>query len=694
MKRNKKNRSRLADTMIISGFFVFTVYWILDSILSLFFANQYNFIADIFGSDLYNIYIRVIVLCLFIIFGSHAQSSMNKLKRTDERYRALFEHNPIETIIVDHDGKVTGYNPSKKKSGSRLPKIGDVMYREYAGKHDIDMYQELMDCIKSKKSKIFPELKYLDKYLQIRMEPFSQGAIITAINITEQKMIELALKESEERYRTLADNIPDMICSLDKNGRVVTANKTLHSYGYEHPDIIGKPLKDFVFVDDKAMLTDSFSDAIRSKKEFIRGLKFRLVSKDGHIRWIELNSKFRYDPNGDFIQSEGVLRDITERIQLEERLQNAQKMEAIATLAGGIAHQFNNILGGITGNTELMMNAHEKKQDIQTYCDRILYSSHRMTRLTNQMLAYARRGKYQAQIISLIDLIEDTMPLIKHSIKPDIHLKVDLSTNHTVVKADPIQMQMVLTSVIYNASEAIEGNGHIQIKTDHVKVGNNNHLLGIEPGNYVLITIADDGKGMDEEARKKIFEPFYSTKLQGRGLGMAASYGIIRNHNGWIKVDSELGRGSTVGIYLPLVEGAPVSQDKRPELSVKGAGTILIVDDEEDILLTSRSALIQFGYDVVIAQNGTDALEIIKKMGAKIDLTILDIGLPDIQGDDVYRQIVELQPEMKFLVSTGYAVEEVARKMNVKEGAFIQKPFSFPILSVKLKELLGDRDNA
>ncbi len=575
MLNKNGNRKSILDSMMLAAIFIATAYWIIDSILNIFFFNKYNIIAELIGADLYNIYIRVVVLCLFIIFGSHAQASINKFRKTEkslkegeERYRTLFEYNPIETITVDHDARVTGYNLAKINSGDKVPEIGDIMYKDYAGKHNISMYNELMECIKSNISKEFPEQKYNDNFLFIRIAPFSKGAIITALNITNQK-------------------------------------------------------------------------------------------------------------------------------RLQTQLQQAKRMDAISTLAGGIAHQFNNILSGITGNTELLQMEYEGDNKIKEFGERLFGLTTRMTNLTSQLLAYARGGKYQERQLSVGELVKETLPLIEHSMNQSIKVVMNLEKDIPIIKADATQLQMVFSAVMSNASEAIEKSGSIRVAVQKKDVDVKYAMQhpGLKVGQYVRLTVEDDGKGLDSESKERIFEPFYSTKLQGRGLGMAASYGVIINHGGWIEIDSEPGKGAVVSIYLPVsADTEEVLLRKKKEIAEisKGEGTILIIDDEEEVLETSRLALEYLGYKVLTVNTGMEAISIVETGGEDIDLAILDIGLPDILGDKVCERIQELRPNIKIVISTGYMVEDINDDLKIKAQGIIQKPFSISEMAMKLKEVLGD----
>jgi len=252
-----------------------------------------------------------------------------------------------------------------------------------------------------------------------------------------------------------------------------------------------------------------------------------------------------------------IMHDISERKRMEAHLQQAQKMKAIATLAGGIAHEFNNALCGITGNVELMQMDLPQDEKIVRYADAIRIATERIAHLTSQLLAYGQGGKYYPRVISLSDFAEDTLSIVRHNLENDALVETDLAKNLRPVKVDLTQMQMVLTTLLNNASEGIGGEGHIRVSTSNVHI--DEHFVAIHPdarqGSFVCLTVEDDGVGMDEETRSKIFEPFFSTKFHGRGLAMAAVYGVVRNHGGFILVDSQLGKGTIVRIYLPAVNG-------------------------------------------------------------------------------------------------------------------------------------------
>lgn len=380
-----------------------------------------------------------------------------------------------------------------------------------------------------------------------------------------------------------------------------------------------------------------------------------------------------------------------EKERLQIQLRQAQKMEAIATLAGGIAHQFNNALSPITVNLDILEMDFPINEDINRQIVQMRSSVQRMAQLTNQLLAYARGGKYQSKVISLTDFVRDTLPLIEHTVKLHDHILTDLPQDIASVKIDVTQMQMVLTAILTNASEAIEERVHIRIACRNKKITQESFIgfPSLKVGNYASIIIEDDGKGMDEGTKNQVFEPFFTTKFQGRGLGMAAAYGIVKNHDGWIFVDSELGKGTKVCIYLPAIE-AQLEEPKKPKIEPqKGTETILIIEDEEMVINVNSEILERLGYHVLKARTGREAITVAMTFDGNIDLAILDIILPDMSGTDTYLYLMEAQPNLKVIVCSGYSIDGPAQEiLDAGAQSFIQKPVSIADLTLALREVL------
>ena len=466
--------------------------------------------------------------------------------------------------------------------------------------------------------------------------------------------------------------------------------------GYSAEEVIGRNAREIHFQKNVGLPRfDRIVETIPENK--IHTFTFEQDRREGK-RFIHARASGIWDKEGKLVGFVLMLSDITERKRAEEQrrrletqLQQTQRMEAIGTLAGGIAHEFNNALVGISGNIELLqMNlADDKNRD--EYVGRMKDSTRRMVNLTNQLLAYARGGKYQPKNISLNAFVIDLLPLVQHIIDPAIRVETDLPDDISNVEVDLTQMQMMLFAVLNNAAEAAEGKGRIRIITRDEKI--NDEFVkthpGLKPGLYVCLTIEDEGKGMDKQTRDRVFEPFFTTKFQGRGLGMAAAYGIIRSHGGSILIHSELGKGTEVRIYLPVVEVLEEeAEETKAEVDISNK-TILVIEDEDVVMDVIRPMLEGLGYHVLPAKTGSEAVEIARTFEGDIDLAILDIILPDMSGENLYPLIMEALPNLKVIVCSGYAVDGPAQEI-LDAGAqdFIQKPFSLETLSKKLRKVL------
>ena len=377
-----------------------------------------------------------------------------------------------------------------------------------------------------------------------------------ARQIEEGKRTEEALQKSEERFKVLFQFAPDAYYLNDLKGIFIDGNKAAEALtGYQKEALIGRS-----FLEAGLLSEDQLPRAAATLMKNIEGQptgpdEFVLKRKDGGKVIVEIKTlPIEIDRENVVL---GIARDITERKRLEAWLLDSHKTKAVVALAGGIAHEFNNALTTVMGNTQLIDDMRFPDRTIVTeHTGEIMGSCRRMADLTKQLLAYARGGKYQARVLSLSDFVEDMLPLLKPHIDPSIQLETDLPGDLFSVRVDPTQMQMVISSLVKNSSEAMKGKGRIRIKADNREIDAafaKDHS-GLNPGRYVCLTVEDDGKGMDPETVNRIFDPFFSTKFLGRGLGMAAVYGIVRNHDGWISVDAEPGRGTVVRIYLPAFE--------------------------------------------------------------------------------------------------------------------------------------------
>ncbi len=520
-----------------------------------------------------------------------------------------------------------------------------------------------------------------------------------------RKRTEEALRQSEEKYRALIEGIEEGVYKVDLAGNFTFLSDPMVKLGgYSRDEIIGTNYREYSDDETVKKVYEVFNK-VYSTGIPVKGFEWGIIKKDGRKGYVEASISLIKGPEGKPIGFRGVVRDVTEKrkaeeekARLEAQLQEAQKMEAIATLAAGIAHQFNNALMIITGHVGLLEMDFAENETVMEYTGEMKASAHRMARLTHQLLAYARGGKYTPRRLSVSDSVEDTLRTLRHTIDPGIRVETDLPLDIWDVKADPTQIQMVLAAIVANANEAIEGRGRIRITTRNMAVDEEfaRNDPALTPGPYVSLAIQDDGKGMDKETKSRIFEPFFSTHFLGRGLGMAAVYGIVRNHDGWISVDSEVGKGTVVRIYLPAVEAEEEIGEgvvSGPEVDLPGGeGTILVIEDEAPLLEMSRRILERLGYRVLAAKTAKEAIKTARTFEGQIDLALLDIKLPDMTGDRVYPLIMEARPGLKVIVCSGYAIDGPAQEiLDAGAEGFIQKPFVVSKLAEKLTDVLGEK---
>jgi len=390
-------------------------------------------------------------------------------------------------------------------------------------------------------------------------------------------------------------------------------------------------------------------------------------------------------------QSLQMVESQQQALQSMEIFHRAQKIEALGTLAGGIAHHFNNLLMGIQGRTSLMLMDIDPSHSFYRHLKGIEEQVISAANLTKQLLGFARRGKYEVRSTDLNELIKKTSRMFgrtNKALKIHCRFQEDLWT----VEIDQEQIEQVMMTLYVNAWQAMPGSGDLNLETQNTKLDKDfSKLFSVKEGNYVKISVTDNGVGMDEGTRQRIFEPFYTTKTmeKGTGLGLASTYGIIKNHDGIINVYSEKGKGTTFDIYLPASD-KHVSGGKKPTGDImQGSEMILLVDDEEVIVNVGEQMLDRLGYKVIIAKGGKEAIELYIKNQEKIDMVILDMIMPDVDGKMVYEKLKEINPGIKVLLSSGYSITGQAQEILDKGcSGFIQKPFNLKDLSLKLRSIL------
>ena len=510
-------------------------------------------------------------------------------------------------------------------------------------------------------------------------------------DITERKLAEQELFNEKEKLLTLSENAPFGMTLIGKDGTFLYINpKFRNILGYDLSDIPdGKTWFRKAFPDEtyrhraiSEWLTDLNTD---SHGEHLPRI-YNVACKDGTTKIVSFIPV--HLGNGDNIM---VCEDITERKKLETQLMNAQKMEAIGTLSGGIAHDFNNILMGVQGYTSLMMLDTGIDHPHYEWLKHIEELVKNAADLTRQLLGFARGGKYVVQPFDINDLIEKTSTMFGRT-KKEIVIHSKYERNVWAIEGDRGQIEQVLLNLYLNAWQAMPDGGDLSLETKNVVVdGIYAKSYSAAPGRYVKISISDNGSGMDEKTKERIFEPFFTTKELGRGtgLGLAMVYGIIKNHNGFIDVISEPGKGTSFVVHLPASEMDVVKERPAAPNIIKGTGTILLVDDEPNVLAVSKAILESLGYKVQDVNNGEDAVRIYRENKATVDLVVLDMIMPGLSGSETFDRIREINPSAKVILSSGYSLNDQAQQiMDRGCRGFVQKPFNIAHISRKVREVL------
>jgi len=509
-------------------------------------------------------------------------------------------------------------------------------------------------------------------------------------DVTEKKKAEKALRDSEEKYRLLIENANDAIFIYQDEIIKFPNPMTVKLMGYSIDESEKIELVNLVHPDDKDKFLDWQKKHISSDKHS-SDYSLRIKNKAGDTLWVEMNSiKVEWEE-----KQAGLIfiKDITKQKKIEEQFLQAQKMEALGTLAGGIAHDFNNLLMSIQGNASLVqlsLGEGDKNSEKLKSIEHLVTDG---SELTKQLLGVARGGKYEVIPTDINKIVEKSVDLFGRTRK-EISIHKILEKDLWVAEIDRGQIEQVLLNLYVNAWHAMPDGGNLYLETKNATLEEYyTKSYGIDPGKYVSISVTDNGIGMHEETRKRVFDPFFTTKEMGRGtgLGLASAYGIIRNHKGIINVYSEIEQGTTFNIYLPISEKkVDVVEYYKEEIRI-GTETILFVDDEETIIEVGQQLLEALGYEVILTKSGKETLDVYQKKKGGIDLIILDMIMPEMSGGDTYEKLKEINPDVKVLLSSGYSINGQAEEI-LKRGCkgFIQKPFSLEELSKSIREVLDE----
>jgi PAS domain S-box-containing protein len=516
--------------------------------------------------------------------------------------------------------------------------------------------------------------------------------------ITERQRVQEARRESEEKYRTLIENIQDGVFIIQDLRMQFVNEAFVKMAGYTVDEVTGMDFRQLIAPEDVEMVIRRYQRRQAGENDRSE-YEFRMLHKDGATR-VFVNMSLGFVDFRGVIAGMGTIKDITERRlaekerqRLEGQLQHAQKMEAVGTMAGGIAHDFNNLLMGIQGRTSLVMfdidPAHPNIEHLKGIEECVRSAAD----LTKQILGFARGGQYEVKPTDLNELIESNSQMFGRT-KKEIKIYEEYQKSVWTVEVDQGQIGQVLMNLFVNAWQAMPNGGALSIATANITLGASYvKPFQVEPGRYVKLSVTDTGLGMDEKIQKRIFEPFFTTKEMGRGtgLGLATVYGIIKNHGGFIEVNSKRGEGSTFNVYLPATEIEVVDDKRANEELMQGFENVLLVDDEDFIIDVGEQILKRMGYSVLVARSGKEAIEIYSNKKEDIDMIILDMIMPDMSGGETFDELCEINPDIKVLLASGYSLRGQAQEILARGcKGFIQKPFNIRELSHKLREVIEE----
>lgn len=515
--------------------------------------------------------------------------------------------------------------------------------------------------------------------------------------IVERNEAQKKLRQSENDLSITLNSIGDAVIATDISGCVTRMNPVAESLtGWSIEDAIGKPMND-VFGIINAFTREAVESPVQKvlASGEIVGLAddtLLLAKDDKEYRIADSGAPIRNE-NGDIIGVVVVFRDVTEEHIMQEKLQHSQKMDAIGQLAGGVAHDFNNMLGGIMGSADLMAIKYPDDEQIQRACRMIVNASERASDLTQSLLAFACKQQIASSCVDVNTVLEEAVALLQRTLDPRIEIEIDMSSEVMMVSGAPSQLQSAFLNLCINASHSMPEGGVLSIKSKITMLDSHycsTSSFNIKPGAFAEIEIRDTGCGIAPELLTRIFEPFFTTKRQGEGtgLGLAAVYGTIQQHNGAINVYSEIGRGTCFHVLLPLSDFTENSAYQTEEI-ITGSGRILVVDDEEVMRDAAVSILEEIGYEVIAVENGAEALEVFKRELGSIDLVLLDMVMPVMNGRDCFKELKSISPDVRVVLASGFSRDEDVEAMeSMGLSGFIYKPYRSVALSRLVSEVL------
>jgi len=658
----------------------------------------------------------IVIGCTGIVEDITEQTqSEQALRRSENYYRAIFETSGTAMFIIEEDTTISHVNSNfEELSGYSSQEVeGEKTWTEFIHPDDVGWMKEY-HYLRRKNPDATPrqyEFRFINRHcedrnilLTVDMIPGTNQTVASCIDITKRKQAEQKLRESEEKYRRIAENITDVLWTADPNLNLTYVSSSVRKLLGESPE---QHMRRTMAEKHPPVYLDKIYQALAeelekendpaSDKDRSRLIEVEHYKADGSTIWVSMNISAIRDEYGNLVGLQGVTRDITEQKKLQDQLHQAQKMESVGRLAGGVAHDFNNMLTIINGYAEMMADVLPSSDPMYESVQEIQDAGKRSAVIVRKLLAFARKQTIAPVPMNLNDSVSGMLKMLHQLIGENIDLLWNPGNNTWPVKMDHSQIDQILANLVVNARDAISDTGKITIESQNIEFDEQycaDHT-GFVPGEFVMLVVSDNGCGMDKHVLDNVFEPFFTTKEigQGTGLGLPTVYGIVKQNNGFINVYSEPGQGTTVKIYFPrLLEDADVSDKKQNEEALpKGCGeTILVLEDEAVVLDLTRIMLERMGYNVITASRPGEAMEVAKAHSGKIDLLLSDIIMPEMNGREFAEQLNDLYPDIKTLFMSGYTENVIAHHTILDNGLhFIEKPFSMYKLAAKVRELLS-----
>lgn len=661
----------------------------------------------------------------------------NALRKSEDRYRAFVGQSTEGIWCFEHEPPISPHLPAEEQidlmyRNARLSECNDVMARIYgyersdqvigspleafAPREDPQSIAFLRAFIENRHRIVEWEAREVDQDGNTRFFLSSQTGIVeegllkrvwgTRREITERKReAELQAQQAARlRLAVAAASLGTWDWDIDAE-RVIWSPETERMLGLETGTFDGKleTYLNFLFPEDRERIGIAIRHALETPGETGTDYDLHIQRPDGTTRWLVARGAVLRDETGKPVRMLGTVMDVThqrlaeeERVRMERKMQEGQKLESLGVLAGGIAHDFNNLLTGILGNASFARMDIPANSPAQPSLEQVEIAAQRAAELCKQMLAYSGKGRFVVQRVDLSALVRETADLLQVSISKNCGVKFALAEDLPPINADATQIRQIIMNLVINASEAIADKaGAIIVATGVIEADraylSEAHLSpNIPEGEYVFLEVSDNGMGMTAATRAKIFDPFFTTKFTGRGLGLAAVLGIVRGHSGALKVHSEMGRGTTFKLLLPCADGPSETESALPSPLIKwrGAGTMLVVEDEDTVRATMTRMLERIGFEVLQAANGHEALEIFHRDGGKIVGVLLDLTMPLLDGNATFMELRRLDPDVRVLLMSGFNEQDAVHRFAGKGLAgFIQKPFKPDVLYSKLQSI-------